>query len=60
VLAFDGETPAQIRPAWLSAFREFVAFARAFAPQQIDAAAFEPFSASAITGQLAGLLNKIA
>jgi len=59
VLAFDGERPEEIRGKWRSVYEQYMAFCTEFSPQQINAAAFEQFSAKAVTRQLAQLLDNI-
>jgi len=59
VLAFDGERPEEIRGKWGSVYEQYMAFCTEFSPQQINAAAFEQFSAKAVTRQLAQLLDNI-
>ena len=61
VLAFDGEEGVKgICCEFPKIYREYVRFARDFRPEQIDHHLFEQFSARAVTGKLAGLLNRAA
>lgn len=59
VLDFSGEEDVQkINRCFNIVFNEFRVFARQFRPAQVDRSAFNQYSAKAVTGQLASLLDK--
>jgi len=58
VLSFDGETDmATIENHFVAALSEFMVWMQTFNPANIDQRAFDEYSAHAITGQLAQLLD---
>lgn len=60
VLPFDGEKAvAGISGAFTEIFPKYINFQRNFSPSRINYLLFDPFSAKAVTGQLADLLNNI-
>lgn len=59
VLAFDGEKPEEIRGEWRPVYEQYIAFCTAYSPRQINTAAYEQFSATEVTRQLADLLDRI-
>ena len=60
VLAFDGEQGvSQIGTQITRVFEMYTAFLSSFSPANVDYQQFDKFSAKAVTGQLAALLDKI-
>jgi len=60
VLAFEGEEGVPgIAGEFAHVFGQYVSFLETFSPAQVDYRVFDQFSARAVTGKLAELLNKI-
>lgn len=60
VLCFNGgEDMAAIEAGLLSSFHAYRQLATTFRPEAVKPEAFEPYSAKAVTGQLAALLNQL-
>jgi hypothetical protein len=59
-LTFNGADPGTIRRDWPAFWDEFDRFRSTFTPDTVDTAGFDRFSATAVTGLLAGYLDRLA
>jgi hypothetical protein len=61
VLDFEGDKGLdRIETDFNGVFRDFLGFVQTFSPANVNRSVFEQFSANAVTGKLAGLLDKIS
>jgi hypothetical protein len=60
VLSFDGEAEIdQITTDFISVFQQYLTFTADYIPENVNHSLFEQYSARAVTGKLAALLNKV-